>query len=161
MVLPYVNMNPPWVYTCSPSWTPSHLPPRTIPLVIPVHQAQASCIMHRTWTGDSFQQLGFWEVWAPGVRWGRSSSFRKGHGYLSQEEVGIEECEGTERPRMREPSQNHRSQKSWLVFLILSPDCLSAPTPGNLLSTPTPRFAICGELGDPISALFSAEGWES
>ena len=24
-VLPYINMNPPWVYTCSPSWTP--LPP--------------------------------------------------------------------------------------------------------------------------------------
>ena len=25
MVLPYINMNQPWVYTCSPSWTP--LPP--------------------------------------------------------------------------------------------------------------------------------------
>ena len=25
LVLPYVNMNPPWVYTCSQSWTP--LPP--------------------------------------------------------------------------------------------------------------------------------------
>ena len=25
-------MNSPWVYTCSPSWTPSHLPPHTIPL---------------------------------------------------------------------------------------------------------------------------------
>ena len=24
-VLPYIDMNPPWVYTCSPSWTP--LPP--------------------------------------------------------------------------------------------------------------------------------------
>ena len=33
---------------------PSHLRPRTIPLVIPVHQPQASCILHRTWTGDSF-----------------------------------------------------------------------------------------------------------
>ena len=30
LVLPYINMNPPQVYTCSPSWTP--LPPRTIPL---------------------------------------------------------------------------------------------------------------------------------
>ena len=29
LVLPYINMNPPRVYTCSPSWTP-HLPPRTI-----------------------------------------------------------------------------------------------------------------------------------
>ena len=25
MVLPYIDMNPPWVYMCSPSWTP--LPP--------------------------------------------------------------------------------------------------------------------------------------
>ena len=25
LVLPYINMNPPWVYTCSPSWSP--LPP--------------------------------------------------------------------------------------------------------------------------------------
>ena len=25
LVLPYINMNPPWVYTCSPSWTA--LPP--------------------------------------------------------------------------------------------------------------------------------------
>ena len=25
LVLPYINMHPPWVYTCSPSWTP--LPP--------------------------------------------------------------------------------------------------------------------------------------
>ena len=32
LVLPYINMNPPWVYTCSPSWSPSHLPPHTIPL---------------------------------------------------------------------------------------------------------------------------------
>ena len=30
--LPYINLNPPWVYTCSPSWTPSLLPPCTIPL---------------------------------------------------------------------------------------------------------------------------------
>ena len=22
LVLPYINMHPPWVYTCSPSWTP-------------------------------------------------------------------------------------------------------------------------------------------
>ena len=32
LVLSYINMNPPWVYTCSPSWTPSHIPPLTIPL---------------------------------------------------------------------------------------------------------------------------------
>ena len=55
MVLPYINMHPPQVYTCSPSWTP---PPTSLPApslwVIPVHQPQASCILHQTWTGDSF-----------------------------------------------------------------------------------------------------------
>ena len=55
LVLPYINMHPPRVYTCSPSWTP---PPTSLPIpslwVIPVHQPRASCIMHRTWTGDSF-----------------------------------------------------------------------------------------------------------
>ena len=33
---------------------PSLLPPHTIPLGHPVHQPQATSIMHRTWTGDSF-----------------------------------------------------------------------------------------------------------
>ena len=33
---------------------PSHLPPIPSLWVIPVHQPQASCILHQTWTGDSF-----------------------------------------------------------------------------------------------------------
>ena len=55
LVLPYINMNPPRVYTCSQSWTPL-LPPSPLPSlwVIPVHQPQVSCIMHWTWTGDLF-----------------------------------------------------------------------------------------------------------
>ena len=48
-------MNPPWVFTCSQSWTP---PPTSLPIpslwVIPVHQPQASYILHWTWTGDLF-----------------------------------------------------------------------------------------------------------
>ena len=32
LVLPYSDMNPSWVYMCSPSWSPSHLPPYPIPL---------------------------------------------------------------------------------------------------------------------------------
>ena len=55
LVLLYINMNPPRVYMCSPSWNP---PPTSLPVpslwVIPVHQPQASCILHQTWTGDSF-----------------------------------------------------------------------------------------------------------
>ena len=30
-VLPYIDMNQPWVYMCSPSWTPFHLLPHPIP----------------------------------------------------------------------------------------------------------------------------------
>ena len=51
MVLPYINMHLPRVYTCSPSWTSIPIPSLW---VIPVHQPQTSCILHRTWTGDSF-----------------------------------------------------------------------------------------------------------
>ena len=32
MVLLYIDLNLPRVYMCSPSWTPSHLPPHPIPL---------------------------------------------------------------------------------------------------------------------------------
>ena len=54
LVLPYFNMNPPWMYMCSSSWTP--LPPFPIPSlwVIPVHQPRLSCIMYWTWTGNLF-----------------------------------------------------------------------------------------------------------
>ena len=42
-------------YTRAPHPEPSSLlPPCTIPWVIPVHQPQASSIVHQTWTGDSF-----------------------------------------------------------------------------------------------------------
>ena len=56
LVLPYINMHPPWVYTCSPSGTP--LPPPS-----PYHPSGSSqctspklpvsCI-EPAWTGDSF-----------------------------------------------------------------------------------------------------------
>ena len=42
-------------YTCVPHPKPSSLlPPHTIPLGRPSAPAQASSIVHRTWTGDSF-----------------------------------------------------------------------------------------------------------
>ena len=57
LVLPNIEMNPPQVYLCSPSWTLLP-PPSSLPIpslwVVPVHQPQASSIVHRTWTGDSF-----------------------------------------------------------------------------------------------------------
>ena len=34
LVLSYINMNLPRLYTCSPSWTPSYLPPHTILQII-------------------------------------------------------------------------------------------------------------------------------
>ena len=48
--------------TCVPHpEPPSPLPPNSIPSlwVIPVHQPWAPCIMHQTWTGDSFHILYF------------------------------------------------------------------------------------------------------
>jgi len=41
-------------YTCVPHPEPSSLPIPSL-WVVPVHQPQASSILHRTWTGDSFQ----------------------------------------------------------------------------------------------------------
>ena len=42
-------------YTCVPHPEPSSLlPPHTSLWVVPVHQPQASSIVHRPWTGDSF-----------------------------------------------------------------------------------------------------------
>ena len=46
-------------YTCVPHPEPSSLlPPSSLPIpsfwVVPVHQPQASIIVHQTWTGDSF-----------------------------------------------------------------------------------------------------------
>ena len=42
-------------YTRVPHPEPSSfLPPHTIPLSRPVHQPQATSIVHQTWTGDSF-----------------------------------------------------------------------------------------------------------
>ena len=38
LVLPYINMNPPWVYMCSQSWTPLPPPSPSSLWVIPVHQ---------------------------------------------------------------------------------------------------------------------------
>ena len=63
LVLPNIKMNPPQVYMmCSPSWTllplPSSLPIPSL-WVVPVHQPQASSIMHRTWTGNSFHTWYF------------------------------------------------------------------------------------------------------
>ena len=52
LVLPYINMNMPQVYMCSPSWT--LLPPCTIPLGRPSAPAPSIQYMHRTWTGDLF-----------------------------------------------------------------------------------------------------------
>ena len=49
-------MNPPQVYMCFPILNP---PPSSLPIpslwVVTMHQPQASSIVHRTWTGNSFQ----------------------------------------------------------------------------------------------------------
>ena len=42
LVLPHINMNWPWVYMCSSSWTPSYLPSHLIPLGHPIAPAPSS-----------------------------------------------------------------------------------------------------------------------
>ena len=44
--------------------TPSSLPVPSL-WVIPVHQTQASCILHRTWTGDSYMTLYMFQCHSP------------------------------------------------------------------------------------------------
>ena len=55
LVLPNIKMNPPQVYYVFPIPNP---PPSYLPITylwaVPVHQPQASSIVHRTWTGNSF-----------------------------------------------------------------------------------------------------------
>ena len=57
LVLPYINMNPPQVYTCSPSWT--HLPPHTIPLGHPSAPALStlSHLSNLDWWSTCFDNI--------------------------------------------------------------------------------------------------------
>ena len=48
-----------------PNPSPTSLPVPSL-WVIPVHQPQASCILHRTWTGDSFL---IWQSGDGGMNW--------------------------------------------------------------------------------------------
>ena len=67
LVLPYMNMNPPRVNTYSPSWTPSHLHPRTIPLGHP--SAPAPSILYpasnRDWRFISYMMLYMFQCHSP------------------------------------------------------------------------------------------------
>ena len=51
-------MNQPWVYMCSPSWTPLSPPSTSHPSGW--SQPWAPCLMHRTWTGDLFHMIYTW-----------------------------------------------------------------------------------------------------
>ena len=47
LVLPYINMNLPWVYTCSHPEPPSHLPPHTIQFLNPDCELVHILLKHR------------------------------------------------------------------------------------------------------------------
>ena len=52
LVLPNIEMNPPQVYPCSPSWTLLPPPSPPLPWVVPVYQPQASSTVP-TWSSAS------------------------------------------------------------------------------------------------------------
>ena len=47
--LPYIDMNQPWIDTCSPPRSPSHLSHNAVPLGLPSAPAPSTCLMHPTW----------------------------------------------------------------------------------------------------------------
>ena len=65
LVLPYINMNPPQVYTCSPSWT--FLPPCTIPLSHPSAPAPSIqyCSSNLDWRLFSYIILFMFQCHSP------------------------------------------------------------------------------------------------
>ena len=71
-VLPYIDMNQPWVHVSPTSWTPSCLPSHPIPSlwVVPEHQLWVPCFMHWTCTGhlslegtDHTDRDCSWRIW--------------------------------------------------------------------------------------------------
>ena len=52
--LPYIAMNQPWIFMCSPSRSPLLLPSHPIPLGLPNAPAPRTCLMHPTLAGDLF-----------------------------------------------------------------------------------------------------------
>ena len=52
--LSYIDMNQPWIYMCSPSRSPPHLPLHPIPLGLPSAPGLSTCLMHPAWDGDLF-----------------------------------------------------------------------------------------------------------
>ena len=57
LILPYINMNPPWVYMCSQSWTPP-LPPPPPSLYHPSGSSQCTSPKHPV----SWSNLDWWFV---------------------------------------------------------------------------------------------------
>ena len=67
MGLPYINMNPPRVYTCSHPEPPSHLPPHTIPLDHPSAPAPSTLYHALTldWRFFSYMILYMFQCHSP------------------------------------------------------------------------------------------------
>ena len=67
LVLPYINMNLPWVYTCSPSWT--LLPPPSHPIPLGHPSAPALSILYHAsnldWKFISFMIIYMFQCHSP------------------------------------------------------------------------------------------------
>ena len=50
--MPYIDMNQPWIYMCSPSWTSLPPPSPFYPSGSSQCTSPSTCLIHQTWTGD-------------------------------------------------------------------------------------------------------------
>ena len=63
MVLPYINMNPPQVYMCSPSWTPPPTFIKNFHQLVVIHTVKSFGVVNETEVVVLWNSLAFSMIW--------------------------------------------------------------------------------------------------